>query len=326
MVIAMAMNSAYYPMLASPGTVDDLSKSNYIFEPKLDGIRCIALISGGLGSPILLSRTHKNISQQFPDVIAQLRRIRTSCVLDGEIIVRDLDAGRSAYACDFQALQTRLQRIDSITENAIETPAEFIAFDCLESSGFPLIGTPWSNRRYELDLICQHYSTPTTIVMDSKTALAQWPRLIDDGCEGFMAKERGSRYVCGTRSKEWLKIKPYQESEFIVGGITHGYGRRANLFGGLIVGDAPYARIKAGTHFGVMEFRAIVGSGLTDADMARLLAEFKIVPNSPFLPDPIPNVKHWVDPDHIARVRFQDVTREGRLRFPSLVSLSRLYA
>lgn len=319
----------FHPMLASQGKLEDLAREDFIFEHKMDGIRCIAEFaknsSYSYAQITLWSRSGKNITAQFPDVVDQLRAsgIDDDLILDGEIICPRL-VGSNPHVSNFQVLQTRLQRVKDIESIAIEAPAHFVAFDLLQLGGMSLIDGPLWRRKELLAEICQQRQISTTICMNSVTATLQWDNLIAAGHEGLVAKERNSIYLPGTRSKSWLKIKPMFEGNFIIGGITHGYGRRKGLFGGLVLGEAPHARLKSGTHFGVMEFVGVVGSGLTDVDLARLAKELQPIPISPFLPDPIDNVQHWVDPSHIAKVSYQEWTKDHKLRFPSLISVSRL--
>lgn len=309
----------YYPMLASQGSLNDLSRDELVFEPKLDGIRCVAHVdhSGAL----LYSRTGKNITAQFPDVEMALRS-SMPLVLDGEIIVRDVH-GREG-ACDFQVLQTRIQRKEAVAETALEAPAEFIAFDCLQVGYIPIIDKPWWHRRENLDFLCQKAGIQTSLCMDSVTASLRWQSLIENGCEGVMAKGRQSLYVPGTRSKSWLKIKPMLEGEFVIGGITWGYGRRKELFGGLVLGE--YQRdLRTLQPEPLITFVGVVGSGLTDALMYDLLYSKLQARKQPTFYNwaAIDDVKHWVEPDFVAQVKFQEWTNDKKLRFPTLISVDR---
>ncbi len=75
-------------------------------EIKYDGYRAIALLNHGHAE--LWSRTHNNMSADYPSVTAALGKLRgRAAVLDGEIVALD-DEGRSR----FQLLQGR-ERSDS---------------------------------------------------------------------------------------------------------------------------------------------------------------------------------------------------------------------
>jgi bifunctional non-homologous end joining protein LigD len=53
--------------------------------------------------------------------------------------------------------------------------------------------------------------------------------------EGIMAKRKGSRYLPGRRSENWLKIKARMQQEAVIGGITEPSGGR-HYFEALMLG------------------------------------------------------------------------------------------
>src|SRR4029079_17216250 len=92
---------------------------------------------------------------------------------------------------------------------------------------------------------------------------------IASGFEGVVGKRTDSRYEPGRRTAAWLKVKPTQTGEFVVGGYTRGKGARAPL-GALIVGY--YAD-------GALHYASHVGSGFDDrtlGEVTRRLAKMKI--------------------------------------------------
>ena len=56
------------------------------------------------------------------------------------------------------------------------------------------------------------------------------------GLEGIVAKRLASRYEPGKRTGSWLKIKNIRRQEVVVGGWKPGEGKRAGLFGSLLIG------------------------------------------------------------------------------------------
>src|SRR4051794_28630562 len=86
------------PMLAVL-TDERFSNPDWIFEPKLDGIRCLAFVQAGRVR--LLSRNRKVLDDAYPEVVAALTALGHDAVLDGEIVA--LDRGVSS----FQRLQQR---------------------------------------------------------------------------------------------------------------------------------------------------------------------------------------------------------------------------
>lgn len=302
-----------HPMLASPGTLDDLDNPDYIFEIKLDGIRCIAHISDRIR---LTSRTNKDITTHFPDIVDQLSPLSgrdVDIVLDGEIVTKSDNP--LVPISDFQRLQTRLQRITDLDAAIAAVPAEYIAFDLLSWEGVDQTRLPWHTRRNRLVSIASPMRLPVTAWVDYTQARKLFDLYTKQGVEGFMAKHRTSPYVLGSRSKEWRKIKPMQTVYPWICGVTHGYGRRKNLFGGLILGmEMPH---------GKLEFIGIAGSGLTDDQMVDLYVQLTFQSECPLNLDVPDDVKYWCAPTHTATIQYQELTKTGKLRFPSVKSVEK---
>src|SRR3990172_7720663 len=95
----------FQPMLASPGK-EVPADDRWVFEPKYDGIRIIALVTRD--AVALLTRNGHDKCRQFPEVTGALRdlarALKGDVVLDGEIVA--LDAG--GEPARFQDLQGRM--------------------------------------------------------------------------------------------------------------------------------------------------------------------------------------------------------------------------
>src|SRR5688572_7511179 len=117
-------------MLATSGK-DVPAGDNWVFEPKYDGIRIIALMVDD--AVALLTRNGHDKRRQFPEIANALRDFTRNrgrnLVLDGEIVALD----ERGEPLRFQDLQGRMHvtdedMIDSLTST---TPVAFIAFDIL---------------------------------------------------------------------------------------------------------------------------------------------------------------------------------------------------
>ncbi len=116
--------------------------SEWQFEPKWDGFRCLAFRDGD--EVHLMSKAAKPLSRYFPEVVATLRALpATRFVLDGELVV-SMD-GRIS----FDDLLLRIHPAESrITRLATESPAMLIVFDLLvDERGRSLIARPPKARR-----------------------------------------------------------------------------------------------------------------------------------------------------------------------------------
>src|SRR5258705_4534418 len=89
------------PMLATL-TDERFSRQGWLFEPKLDGERCLAV--GRRGTLRLLSRNKKRLNERYPEIVEAFRSQKTDVfIADGEIVT--LEAGVSSFA----KLQRRMQ-------------------------------------------------------------------------------------------------------------------------------------------------------------------------------------------------------------------------
>jgi bifunctional non-homologous end joining protein LigD len=293
---------AYSPMLASLGEVIPGGDS-WLFEIKWDGYRIVARLSGGDAE--LRTRKGQDYGARFAGVAAELSKaLRTpDCVVDGEVCALD-DQGRPS----FSAMQ----------QGSPGTPIVYYVFDLLELDGEPLIDRPLEERRERLrGLLAESRTVRLSEAFDDGAALFEAAQA--QGLEGVMAKRRGSRYLPGRRSHDWVKVKTHNRQEFLICGYTRGQGRRVGGFGALVLG------VRRG---GALVYAGNCGTGFTDKDIAELKAKLEPLERaaSPFADVPsMPKVRKgdvvWVEPELVCEVEFAEWTHDGRLRAPSFQGL-----
>jgi len=61
------------PMLAETGKLKDLERRDWIYEQKLDGVRCIAHLTPTLDKTVLQARSGNDITKKFPE-LAELHK------------------------------------------------------------------------------------------------------------------------------------------------------------------------------------------------------------------------------------------------------------
>jgi bifunctional non-homologous end joining protein LigD len=285
---------------------------NWIFEPKLDGLRVLCWFDGHRLR--LLSRQHKAQNAQFPDLIAALHPcLPYRVILDGEVVCLDA-RGRSS----FRLLQQRLHLQDPtvIKERMRQYPAYLYLFDLLYLDHYDVTGLPLEQRKRLLrdsvrwtDCIRWTEYTP-----EAGTELFQ--DICHQGGEGIIGKHRQSPYV-PERSRSWVKIKCLGRQEFVIGGFTDPKGSRVGL-GALLVGfysDDGRSLVYAGK----------VGTGFTSTmllDLRRRLDALQ-QERSPFdqgTPSRGADV-YWVIPALVAEIAFAEWTHHGKLRQPCFVGL-----
>jgi len=295
------------PMLA---TLADRSPpgGGWIYEPKLDGVRVLAYVTGG--SVRLFSRNRKQVEGGYPELVEALSlAVRGDAVLDGEIVAPDPATGLSSFA----RLQQRMHLRDVQRAARTGVSVELYLFDCLFYEGIDLTGLPLLDRKKVLrDVVW--YDGPIHFTPYRTTGSATMYReACARGAEGIVAKRADSRYV-SARSGDWLKIKCVQQQEFVIGGYTAPQGAREHL-GALLVGYYDGGKLR---------YAGKVGTGY-DRHTLELLFR-KLLPlhrrTSPFAPGPVPAGEvQWVTPKLVAQIGFGEWTGAGLLRHPRFLGL-----
>ncbi|HET7537694.1 MAG TPA: non-homologous end-joining DNA ligase [Candidatus Didemnitutus sp.] len=272
-------------------------------EIKYDGYRALAAVDGPAVE--LWSRNELSLSDDYPEIVAALRRRRfRATLLDGEIVALDAE-GRSR----FQLLQAR-------ETGEARPPIFYYVFDVLSHRGRSVANEPIEKRRA---LLAKLLPAKDGVVRLSPEFSGSPQRLLTDvrkhGLEGIVAKAAGSSYEPGRRSGAWLKCRVVNEQEFIIGGFTPPQGSRSH-FGALLLGYRDGRKLR---------YAGKVGTGFDDQRLAELAGLFRsrLRAKNPF-DDAVPERRvRWVRPDVVCQVRFVEWTSDGRLRQPVFLGLRR---
>jgi bifunctional non-homologous end joining protein LigD len=274
------------------------SDPGWIFERKLDGIRCIAIRDGSGVS--LMSRTAHRMNDQFPEIAEALEREPAEdFVLDGEVV-----AMRNGIS-SFELLQQRHRR---------RVPVYYYVFDLPRLDGEDLRPLPLRERKARLRRALD-FQGPIRFNPHRKGEHGEelFREACQKGLEGVIAKRADSPYT-GKRSRDWLKLKCHGEQELVIGGFTAPKGSRTD-FGALLVGY---------NEDGALRYAGKVGTGFNHDTLSELGARLRELEtdSSPFSPfKPIPPGTRWVRPELVAQIGFAEWTRDGRLRHPRYLGL-----
>ena len=292
------------PMLAQ--TADPFDSEQHVFEPKWDGMRCIAYLKDRKVE--FQNRNLTLITKSYPELETIASNVKANmAILDGEIVV--LEKGLPS----FELLQYRFGANNPIQIRMLsrKLPTTYIAFDLLHLNGRDLVNIPLTNRRRKLAKIIAngpHMLLSQYVPAHGKSYFKNALKL---GFEGAMAKKADSVYQIGTRSEDWLKLKQVKTVDCIVAGYTVGAGSRSSSFGALVL--AAYERNGQLIHLGN------VGTGFTDATILRigkllkpLQTKTKTVPGEVKALAPI----KWVKPQLVVEVGYMNMTRDRKLRLP----------
>ena len=200
-------------------------------EPKWDGFRAIAFRDGD--ELYLQSRDLKPLNRYFPELEAPLRALaQTRYVIDGEVVI----AGRAGL--DFEALLLRIHPAASrVAMLAEQSPASFVAFDCLADGDEDLRERPMSERRARLERLLA--DAPPSVLLTPATAdpavARRWFEVFEGaGLDGVIAKRAELQYLPGKR--EMAKIKHLRTADCVVAGFRWHKNGPGTLVGSLLLG------------------------------------------------------------------------------------------
>jgi bifunctional non-homologous end joining protein LigD len=279
-------------------TDERFSDPDWIYERKLDGVRCIAIRSGR--QPRMLSRNDLSLNARYPELADALAA--EPCerfAVDGEVVAF---AGRQT---SFATLAQRGHRY---------VPVFLYAFDLVWLDGHDLRELPLRSRKRLLRRALEFKGPVRLTPHRNGDGEAFFEEACRKGWEGLIAKRADSRYG-STRSRDWLKFKCERGQELLIGGYTAPQGSRTEL-GALLLGY--YSG-------GELRYAGKVGTGFDRATLRELGAKLRrLRRETPPFADP-GSIRErgvtWVEPRLVAEVGFSEWTRHGRLRHPRFLGL-----
>jgi bifunctional non-homologous end joining protein LigD len=295
-------------MLAETGG-KPFTDPEWLFELKYDGYRVLAERDDGEAR--LRYRRGSDATSLYPEVARALRALPFGdLVLDGELVVLDETSRPS-----FQRLQRRAQqrRTLDIQRATLELPATLYVFDLLGFEGFDVRPLPLVERKRLVQRLLPTAGPLRFLDHIKELGEAFYAEVSRLRLEGLIAKRADSPYRAG-RSPHWLKLRAERTDDFVVVGFSEPQGGRTG-FGALHLaafdGDALVYCGRAGSGFA--EDQLVGLRALLEADRR----------DTPACSGPLPSgTSHvWVDPRHVAEVRYLTWTDEGLLRQPVFLRL-----
>jgi bifunctional non-homologous end joining protein LigD len=297
-------------MLASSGELP--RGPGWAYELKWDGVRALGVVRDGILR--LYARTGAEVTKAYPELQPLGPALRDAgvveAVIDGEIVLLDRE-GRP----DFVALAERMHVRDTARARKLSEriPVDYLVFDLLAVNGTDITRRSYVERRELLEATfpaATRWSVPPSFPDGAATMAAA----VEHSLEGVVAKRLASPYRPGVRAPDWIKVKNECTGDYVVGG-WHTHRRTLS---GLLVGlPGPEGLV----------YRGRVGGGISAAAERDLLA--RLTPlradRSPFAAKQVPRedtvATTWVRPELVVEVRYGNITRDGRLRFPRYLRL-----
>jgi DNA ligase-1 len=188
-------------------------------QPKLDGIRCIAIIEMGVAT--LWTRTRKPITgvphiiralqRQYPQYDNDTPEDRT--ILDGELY-------NHAYKDRFEEIVSFCKQV---TPKAGHEVVQYHVYDMVDGCLFSERTDNLKNEEIDPPLI----AVETTYTLDAQHLVEQFNKHRAAGYEGTMVRNADSEYE-HKRSYNLQKIKEFDDAEFVITGVKSGRGRMAD--------------------------------------------------------------------------------------------------
>ena len=246
-------------------------------EPKLDGIRCFAIVKNGTAT--LYARSGKQIIN-FDDTIGkELCSLGDGCY-DGEIMGEDfISLMRQAYRKEnINTLDTYFAIFDYLTLAEWENRKSVTRCEDRYASLMHIL--PPRGTKY-LRAVNRFYCKPTY-----ENIKELHDQFVKEGFEGAMVKDLDAPYKFG-RGPEVMKLKDFHDVDLKIDKLLEGTGRHSGKLGSVVV-----------SYQGV---EVQVGSGFSDELRETI----------------------WSSPEEFVgrmiEVRYQEVTPDGSLRFPTFV-------
>ncbi len=269
------------------------SDPDWIFERKLDGIRCIAIRDGGAVK--LLSRNDLSLNGRYPHIVEDLEA--DACkrfAIDGEVVA-------------FEGTRTSFQGLGHKDASIF-----YYVFDILWLDGEDVRSRPLRERKALLKNALKFQNHVRLTAYRNEAGEAMFAEACAKGWEGVIAKRADSLYS-DKRSKDWLKFKCEHGQELVIGGFTAPRGSREE-FGALLVGH--YAD-------GELRYAGKVGTGFDRETLKDLGARMRELTRdtTPFTDSPNYRDATWIEPELVGQFGFAEWTTAGRLRHPKFLGL-----
>lgn len=282
------------PMLISKMT-EPFNDSDWIYELKLDGIRCIAYLDNNDKETELRNKRNMRLLPKVPELTDIYINVKERCILDGELLI--LKNG----VPDFFELQRRALTSNpfKIQISSDKYPASFVAYDILYLKDKALIDLPLLERKTILSDTVGESPRLAVSRYIPKNGIELFEVSKSQKLEGVIAKKEDSKCYFHKRTKDWVKFKFLADKDFVVCGY--------------ILKDRGITSIVLGQYQGtVLIYQGHVTMGVRHGDLTML----ETISHSPFAVTPSGNENAvWLMPALVCVVNYMP-NEKGMLRQP----------
>ena len=278
---------------------------DWIFELKLDGIRCIAYLEPGRTT--LRNKRNREVTDLYPELSDLWKCAEKRCILDGELVA--FTDGKP----DFYALQRRSLMTDSfrIGISARRQPVRYVCYDILYAGSRQVTQLALTERKALLSETVREGNGLSVSRAVEGQGRALFARTEAEGLEGIVAKRKDGRYHIGRRTRDWIKIKVMQDEDVRLCGYEPdgAGGIRALVLG-------------AEGEDGLLRPCGKVSLGISKSDRKSIV---QFAEDHPAV-CPWPGKERgviWMEPELVGTVHYMQKTRSGTLRQPVFKGIRR---
>lgn len=183
-------------------------------QPKLDGIRCIAIVKDGEAT--LWSRTRKPITS-CPHIVQELEAAfqNIDIVLDGELYNHEMKS-------DFEKIVSLVRQEEPGEGHEI---VQYHVYDTVNEQPFKLRYAQ-INRMFRMFEFVSLVLVQTEVAKSEDEVMDFFDKYRSKGYEGAMMRNVDSSYV-NKRSYDLQKVKEFDDAEYPIVGIEEGRGKLA---------------------------------------------------------------------------------------------------
>lgn len=272
---------------------------SYIFELKLDGIRCLAYLDQN--ETVLRNKRNKDVTEIYPELGGIHNFAKKKCILDGELVVFNNGVP------DFFALQSRSLKSDrlKIKIAAAKNPVQFVAYDMIYLNGECITNKPLMERKKLMSNNITEGENFSISRFIERDGIKFFELAKQKGLEGIVAKKKDGKYYIGKRTREWVKIKVMQDEDLYVCGYQADEdGRVKDLVLGYFEGSTLKCRGKV-----------YLGVSKTERKIIKEFAKTNTVLKPWFHQYADKNIV-WIKPELIGNVNYMHTTATGGMRQP----------
>jgi DNA ligase-1 len=188
-------------------------------QPKLDGIRCIAILKDGKCT--LWSRTRKQITS-MPHIVKAIENTYTvDLIFDGELY-------NSEYKSNFEKIVSLVRQEEPGEGHEV---VQYHIYDLIEDGTFFTRTCHIDELLFRQPACLQEVST---FLVDSEEQILEFfNSFLKEGYEGAIVRNKDGKYT-NKRSYDLQKVKEFDDGEFDILGIEEGRGKLAGHVGAFL--------------------------------------------------------------------------------------------